>query len=532
MQIVDGFDSPVGSISERQQDTVWPGLWYSLNNYGSIINNVYHTGEDLTQPNLLETTNSIYASANGIVTFAGRAPLSTWDYVVIIQHKLSTGDVMYTRYGQLSQILVQKGQTVVRGQEIGSIFASSYVHFDISTHPVQLLHHPATSWCKTYQELRFYYVNPIDWIASHRPSHEVSRIEQVLYITPNDRVILYARPGKSALQIRRLPQGASIFISNQTTVLNGEIWRKAFVAGTQEVGWISQDLPQESQLDTGLKIATVIRDVKLLEEPKIGAKLYQLLKKHDKVILLGQPLYDGEMIWSRIRIGDKIGWSLLAIDTIVFIEQKPIQTAYKIGLHIYPGSKEPRMVYNKLLTLARSSKLAGVVVVDNISLANQLANENIPHVVHRAFADESVVSLDAKQTWDDVVRRQHGALNKRVIILPHFAAKTQAFWDELGQIATSHQRNLATPKEVDGHYFAIRRTDYQSVATTQPALVIEQKLTNRSISGLTLLNTQYANDRCVKAFMVWTIGGYGAYEFDEDSWDDLLEGLINWNGIN
>jgi hypothetical protein len=377
-----------------------------------------------------------------------------------------------------------------------------------------------------------YFVNPVDWISSYRPQRKPVRNEQVLYVISTDGTVLYARPGKSAPQIRQLPKGSIVFVSGQTTTINGEIWRKAFVSGTQESGWIFQPAVIATLVDEP-RLAVVKHDVKILEAPAIGSKSYGLLKKHDKILLVGDQVKDGHLTWSRVKFGEKTGWCLVENDGTVFVAQEKVRPDWKLGFHVYPGSKEPRTVYNRLLQLARAGKLAGLVIVENASLANQFAEEGVPYVVHRSFINDFTPTwvtdeLAAMALWKESIRGQHLGLNKNVIIQPHTLGKDypKQYWETLGKIAADSKRRLATNIEIQGHYLAVYHDMYEKSSANGDVLVIRQRLNSQTAQSIIELNRKYSKDKNIKAFMSWLIGGYGAYKLESFSLDDVLPELI------
>jgi murein DD-endopeptidase MepM/ murein hydrolase activator NlpD len=94
----------------------------------------FHKGLDLSAP----TGTSVYATADGVVTFAGRYPLSQsvawWRFgnVITIKH----ADRFITIYGHLDTVKVQAGQTVTQGQVIATVGSTgwstnSHLHYEV-----------------------------------------------------------------------------------------------------------------------------------------------------------------------------------------------------------------------------------------------------------------------------------------------------------------------------------------------------------------------------------------------------------------
>ncbi|MCC6615375.1 MAG: peptidoglycan DD-metalloendopeptidase family protein [Anaerolineae bacterium] len=177
--IADGFDSPVGTDEERASDQIWPGDWFNSTPFAELYfigtpNEAYHTGVDLNLPEDADRDQPIYAIGSGEVVFAQR--LSTWGNIIVIQHDplyTCDGEVMFSRYTQVGDILVQKTDRVERGQMITTVGNSNAgfdykLHFDLSRSP-GLASFPAF-WPKDDLEgLRENFVDPRQYIEDHRP---------------------------------------------------------------------------------------------------------------------------------------------------------------------------------------------------------------------------------------------------------------------------------------------------------------------------------------------------------------------------
>jgi murein DD-endopeptidase MepM/ murein hydrolase activator NlpD len=117
--------------------------WARNYSYGSTDsgNRPVHHGIDI--PN--ETGTPVLAAAEGVVFYADRDNATTFgpqpDFygnVIVLEHPLhdADGQTIYTLYGHLSKIEVQKGQRVNAGQEIGLVGSSgvalgAHIHFEV-----------------------------------------------------------------------------------------------------------------------------------------------------------------------------------------------------------------------------------------------------------------------------------------------------------------------------------------------------------------------------------------------------------------
>ena len=136
----------------------------------------FHTGVDLNlnQPVWDSDKGSgIYAIGNGVVTYAGLVPTGTWGRLIVIRHVLPNGDIVHSRYGHMALMNVVEGQTVSRGDLIGTIGGAewgmpNHLHFDISTSGI--LENNPTHWPGTNKEaVLTNYVNPKEWLSQYTP---------------------------------------------------------------------------------------------------------------------------------------------------------------------------------------------------------------------------------------------------------------------------------------------------------------------------------------------------------------------------
>ena len=178
--VADGYDSPIGTADQRGGSKIWPSGWLDASPFGQLYfvgtpSEAYHTGADLNWGRPYEDKGMpVYSTANGVVTFAGS--LRVWGNVIVIRHDplyTPNGQVLYSRYGHVQEIMVEPGERVERGQqiaEIGDAFGRfvPHLHFDIS--PTTVLEIRPSDWPGTNRAaLLKNYINPRDWIRSNRP---------------------------------------------------------------------------------------------------------------------------------------------------------------------------------------------------------------------------------------------------------------------------------------------------------------------------------------------------------------------------
>lgn len=180
VRVSDGYDSPVGSLTQRRATQVWPQGWLDASPFGVLYfvgtpSEAYHTGADLNWGKPYEDKGlPVYSVANGVVTFA--ASLPTWGNVIVIRHDplySPTGEVLYSRYGHVQNMRVKAGDRVQRGDqicEIGDAFGRfvPHLHFDLS--PTTILETRPSDWpARDRARLLKHYIDPLQYIRRNRP---------------------------------------------------------------------------------------------------------------------------------------------------------------------------------------------------------------------------------------------------------------------------------------------------------------------------------------------------------------------------
>ncbi len=126
--VADGYDAPVGTEEERRSTQIWPGEWRDASVFGELYfvgtpSEAVVIGADLNIGSPYEDLGEpVYAIASGEVTFAGELPV--WGNVIVIRHDplyTCDGEVYFSRYGHVGEVLVSAGERVQRGQQITSI---------------------------------------------------------------------------------------------------------------------------------------------------------------------------------------------------------------------------------------------------------------------------------------------------------------------------------------------------------------------------------------------------------------------------
>lgn len=132
VNLADGFDFPVGKPNAE-------GYYKSR---GLRLRSPQHFGEDWNGRGGGDTDygDPVYAIADGIVTFADNVHAG-WGNVILTRHAYrdpATGQVKFvdTLNGHLAKIMVTLGQTLKRGQQIGTLGSNfgmypAHLHFEM-----------------------------------------------------------------------------------------------------------------------------------------------------------------------------------------------------------------------------------------------------------------------------------------------------------------------------------------------------------------------------------------------------------------
>jgi murein DD-endopeptidase MepM/ murein hydrolase activator NlpD len=158
-RLADGFDFPVGKPEAEG--------YYKARGFRSGG----HMGEDWdgVRGGDTDLNDPIYSIGDGIVVFARDVHLG-WGNVVIVRHAYrESGTVKHidSLYGHLNSILVNRGQRVARGQQIGKM-GTAHGQYDAHLHlEIRKNLEIGMSRSKFQKNLSNYY-DPSQFIASHR----------------------------------------------------------------------------------------------------------------------------------------------------------------------------------------------------------------------------------------------------------------------------------------------------------------------------------------------------------------------------
>ena len=251
--VADGYDSPVGTAEERAGDEVFPVGWVDSTGFGSNTIetyvtqlNAYNTDADLSLEIKEDTLGMpVYAVASGTVIFQGE--LRVWGTIIIIRHYpllIPDGVIAYSRYSPMQNVLVQVGDRVLRGQQIGEIGTNSQtsntqLSFDIAIGDV--FERSAGDWPgMDLERLERDYTDPREFIINNRPNRNTACVP-----TPYDgKILLWHWKGDAITE-----QTLSELASNLTRiapnlsgiivkVLDGDTWQGVFDSGDMAINGV------------------------------------------------------------------------------------------------------------------------------------------------------------------------------------------------------------------------------------------------------------------------------------------------------
>lgn len=192
--LADGFDPPVGARdgaawAEFRRDTELADDYYFQN----VIKGAWHPGEDWNRGyGNQDEGEPIHAIAHGLVT-AARSGRGTWGNIVLVEHHLPDGSRVWSQYAHLLEVLVNEGQVVARGQQVGTLGRgnpppkspwTAHLHFEIRHTDL-----PFDNWSPTVrdkEQVLANYAAPKDFIDRHRPGTLVTTTGPAVIVDEKD----------------------------------------------------------------------------------------------------------------------------------------------------------------------------------------------------------------------------------------------------------------------------------------------------------------------------------------------------------
>jgi hypothetical protein len=168
--VASGFDFPVGKPNADGYNTTY-GCWW-LQRSGACAPGP-HPGQDFNKDSGGNTDfgDPVYAVADGEVIFSDVGSGASWGNIILIEHRLPDGSMVWSQYAHLNDRYVFSG-AVKKGDQIGTIgkgynnIYSAHLHFEIRTQYRAADAWVSSSWSD--DRVRESYANPTDFINSHR----------------------------------------------------------------------------------------------------------------------------------------------------------------------------------------------------------------------------------------------------------------------------------------------------------------------------------------------------------------------------
>lgn len=124
-------------ISEENNRVIEPSYRFGSTLFGERMP---HDGVELLNP----LGTPVLAAANGTVYFSGNDRSKKWgrytnlygNFIILEHHFSNNADTIYTLYAHLSELLVENGQQITKGQKIGKVGATgkaftNHLHFEV-----------------------------------------------------------------------------------------------------------------------------------------------------------------------------------------------------------------------------------------------------------------------------------------------------------------------------------------------------------------------------------------------------------------
>jgi murein DD-endopeptidase MepM/ murein hydrolase activator NlpD/membrane-bound metal-dependent hydrolase YbcI (DUF457 family) len=198
-----GFDYPVGDENGKGWNGVDDKGWYIASGF---LKPYFHPGEDWNGRGGGDTDfgQPVYAVAEGRVAFA--QDCFRWGNMLLIQHRLPDGEVVFSLYAHLKDIQVKPGELIARRQRVGSlgkghknVYTAAHLHFEIrrqnmAGYPIifwpraltaLLCAHKPFSEKPTKEWIISHYYNPSKFIRNRR--NLIKQWPKKLCTSPNER---------------------------------------------------------------------------------------------------------------------------------------------------------------------------------------------------------------------------------------------------------------------------------------------------------------------------------------------------------
>lgn len=396
------YSWPVGATREEREASKLPERWIVSNPFANSYWLGTHTGVDLDLPSNEDARMPVYAVADGTVVYAERVfkadgKPSTWGNLTVISHEDGS---WCSRYGHQDGILVQKGDKVVAGQEIGRIGRtggdagstkfSEHLHFDISG-PICATYSSAPYWPKTKEDALRHFRDPIAFL-EQKLAPEVEVTTPFTY-TVLAEAGLRVRSGPAGTIVGRMVKGTR-FTADLSTATNRSLegvpyeWVQIVWAENAALmgGWVANSpsligaaSPNPTEIET---LTVLVASLNVRSEPivKTTTLLPPPLRAGERVRVTGRTVTD-DYIWRRLvdRAGLVASEVLRTGEKYLGVAAPPQQPRRLAGFHCVQSGL-PASDVERLAALDRSLTW---VINNDWELANRLAALGCKKVIFR-----------------------------------------------------------------------------------------------------------------------------------------------------
>ena len=279
----DGFDFPFGDVNGKGGYTSlldgkhYDG-WFCATHAAEEYYLGIHTGEDWngTGGGNTDLGQPVFATAEGIILYAAECP-SPWGNVILIEHHyVENGEmkIVYSQYSHLKEILVKKGDHVLRRQKIAAIGQGNHkeypahLHFEIryeNMKDMDVDYWPSSNG-KNVEWVKEHYADGSSFIRSHRKLNIPAKEEKFAIVIKHEHKCYYYVKGKlnKAYEIAlgqepvgqkekqgdlKVPEGEYRICEKTRGPFDTTNWVNAYL-GTR---WIRLNYPNKYDAERGLK---------------------------------------------------------------------------------------------------------------------------------------------------------------------------------------------------------------------------------------------------------------------------------------
>ena len=358
------YCNPVGlTAAERDSGVFPPGDWFDATGiriYDGPGGKAWHTGADLNcnRPTWNADAHSpVYAIQDGVVLDARE--WIVWGNIMIIDHGTAPdGKPVIARYAHVEQMLVQRGESVRKGQQIARIgngYQGSqpyHLHFDISF--TDVLRTRPNDWPGMDEKrLRDNYLDPNVFMRKY------SSADTPVKLTVHGGLLnIRASATVSSADIGDLANGAEVLVLPK--LYKDPNSRYNFVALADGRGYVAREFLIEPKPEQVIVVRYVndAAGVNVRVQPTVKGKLLRAISFRTRIEVDATLIDDPASDHAFRRLADGSGYVadtfLSANPPPIIITPSPAPARNRIGWHILPGA--PAEMLNVLSRLHQANR--------------------------------------------------------------------------------------------------------------------------------------------------------------------------------